>query len=330
MAKRTSRQKAFTLVELLVVIVIIAVLAAALLGKYSQVREDGWSTQCKANLRNLYQAALNYATDNATATTGGPYPHAGPWEDDSYHEIRGWVDWTPRNTAFDVTNLWTHIDTSYTPDAWYAGSAQIGQVNMPVWWGSDGVKSIQFGSIWEYTGHDMNAYICPKFRYLARKNYALNAVRGYVMNAFFGCMNSAFVPGNNQVTKTLANLIDANGNMIEASRMLMFADMQTQKNYLGDNSTAVCAYFAGDGSASTDPNYNGNDGVLMEPTAAPSGAYSSPESIGFIHKMSGDYRGHAVFMDGQVAAIGLYYDAGGNRYSNAPTNCTYDACNGHY
>src|SRR5262245_33313157 len=58
------RQSGFTLIELLVVIAIIAVLVAMLLPALQRAKESGKSILCIGNLRQLYLANLNYASDN--------------------------------------------------------------------------------------------------------------------------------------------------------------------------------------------------------------------------------------------------------------------------
>ena len=60
MKKHSSSNRAFTLVELLVVIAIIAILIAMLLPVLTRVKQQAQQIQCQANLRTIGQAMLMY------------------------------------------------------------------------------------------------------------------------------------------------------------------------------------------------------------------------------------------------------------------------------
>jgi prepilin-type N-terminal cleavage/methylation domain-containing protein/prepilin-type processing-associated H-X9-DG protein len=64
MSRPPQHPRAFTLVELLVVIGIIALLIAILLPALTRAREQAKSTQCLSNLRQMGEAAFTYADDN--------------------------------------------------------------------------------------------------------------------------------------------------------------------------------------------------------------------------------------------------------------------------
>lgn len=288
---KTINQKAFTLLELLVVIAIIGVLSAVLLTQYSQIREHGWSTRCKANLRTLYQGALNFSVAN-----GGGYPNAGSLEVDTvqsdgshvYSENpNGWVNWVG-------------------PGVWPNTSPQYSGMSTP-WNGNGARDSIKKGALWEYTLKDKSIYFCPKFRSLKP---GADVARSYVMNSKFGYYYDC------TCTQTNINFGAVSGD--EASRTLLFADMAANK-YYGKTTMSVANAYAGSGG-------QGEDGALNAggPPGGTPPITQPVESIGYIHVMSGGYYGHAVFLDGHIEAIGLKQNSGS--YSNR----TYDACIGKF
>ena len=59
-----SHWSRFTLIELLVVVAVIAILAALLLPAIRSAREKASGLACVSNLRQIGQAAMNYASDN--------------------------------------------------------------------------------------------------------------------------------------------------------------------------------------------------------------------------------------------------------------------------
>ena len=73
-----SRRRAFTLVELLVVIAIIAVLIAILLPVLSKAKENARAVNCQSNQRQLAQAFLLFAHDNKGQLPGNWFDRDNP------------------------------------------------------------------------------------------------------------------------------------------------------------------------------------------------------------------------------------------------------------
>src|SRR5438067_188585 len=102
---RQPRRRAFTLVEMLVVISIIAVLAALLLPAVQMAREAGRRAQCSNNLRNLALAIQQFDTAK------GYYPASRTfWNDPTYQMTATTgvpTSWSASNAASE-TLTWVH------------------------------------------------------------------------------------------------------------------------------------------------------------------------------------------------------------------------------
>ncbi len=62
-------RKGFTLIELLIVVVIIGILAAIAIPKFSNTKEKAYMAAMKSDLRNLVTAEEAFFADNTTYTT---------------------------------------------------------------------------------------------------------------------------------------------------------------------------------------------------------------------------------------------------------------------
>ena len=69
-----KKQSAFTLVELLVTMAILAILAALVISVSSRVRASGDRSKAIANMRSIGSAVLAYAADNNTTLPGPLWP----------------------------------------------------------------------------------------------------------------------------------------------------------------------------------------------------------------------------------------------------------------
>ncbi|HOX57812.1 MAG TPA: prepilin-type N-terminal cleavage/methylation domain-containing protein [Candidatus Paceibacterota bacterium] len=115
---------AFTLVELLVVIAVLALLAVLLLPASAHVRPNAYAVQCRNNLRQLAFACKMYADDNNGRIVSA-YPNYG---------------------GFTAT--------------WCAGNAAIGGMPSSYLYGGADPTGIQKGLLWPYA-RSLGLYHCP-------------------------------------------------------------------------------------------------------------------------------------------------------------------------
>ena len=113
----TFSKKGFTLIELLIVVVIIGILAAIAIPKFSNTKEKAYVAAMKSDLRNLATYEEQYAADNNGAYFGGTATSAVP--------LQGFSP--SQNVTITVTNVagpppsWTatavHSQTAKTCDS---------------------------------------------------------------------------------------------------------------------------------------------------------------------------------------------------------------------
>ncbi len=269
--------KGFTLVELLVVISILGVLAAALTTQVTNAREAARAMKCKTNLKNLAQAALAYAVDDLEDTAAIEYGHrCMPWARSSevrhfsralmapvYKHRPGWVSWT-----------W-----SAGGSPWPNRNPQASSMKVASFHGVSDVTyhSLSNGTLWKYTGADLETYVCESHRKACKNEgvHKLNAPirRSYVMNDYF--------TSDRQVSE-----LSIKGN---AGALLLFAELPAYK--LEGNRFVE--------SVSTEQ--KASDGVVE--TQIGDKIASNEETIGFNHRVGKRHVAHVAFADGHVDGV---------------------------
>jgi len=258
----------FTLVELLVVISILGILAAALTTQVSKARSMGQSVRCKANLRNLAQAAINYGTETRRMPVAGSYEY--PWPENvngrheyRYREYRGWVGWTGTGS-------------------WRAKDPQAGSMQDAVAYssGKEAYLSITNGVLWERVGKDLAVYVCDVHKDLWKSTKSKAVMRSYVMNSYFGYRN------NGSKLATLREVwMDNLASSGNAANLLLFAESPPLENNGGVAELSTI------------------DGVLESTIRGYPSANGRQEILGFYHRVGKRYVAHVAFSDGHVDVL---------------------------
>jgi prepilin-type N-terminal cleavage/methylation domain-containing protein/prepilin-type processing-associated H-X9-DG protein len=110
-----SARRAFTLVELLATVAIIAALLALVFPALSSMRHRALSTRCLANLRSLQAASLAYSADSAGWLIDARLPHGGidQGSGESFVEVlakRGYCDVASIRSPIDTSPHWSVED----------------------------------------------------------------------------------------------------------------------------------------------------------------------------------------------------------------------------
>ena len=258
-------KKAFTLIELLIVIGIIAILAAVLLANMGGAIESAKLSKCQSNIKNLATAVHSFAMDEFCEMHGqasrvppkqaGAYPDAFRTEAYMMESYKAWISLrdggaisclaAPRELDYAITN----------------------------------------GAIWRYTGENRAIYQCPVHAACCRETLGIQPGWSYVMNRTFrGASVDSFdspehmlmlaeMPG---LTKKLAKKL-AGGNDILPPLM---SDTKSATD-------AVLSFHS-----EKDPSSDGDD-------------CGSPEPIGFNHRRGKDVVGVVVFADCHTEMIAL-------------------------
>lgn len=279
-------KKAFSLVELLVVIGIIAVLAGVLFSTIGGGTESAKIARCMSNMRNLAAACQTYGAEK------GYYPHAGSIEymtiDESdgvaqakevYHEEPGWISWASMGA-------YKNKPTSHRASAaWMTSMYNTND--------KENEYCLTNGALSKYVSGNRSTYVCPAH---AAKHRDAPPQWSYLMNAYFGWDVSeggrAVGEGGKRVQY---------GHLARADRVLLFCEVPW---------TGLVGSWQPSGSgAGTDC-----DCVLQYGTGASSGVGGTPggnggggdsENIGFNHKSGKDTFANVVFADGHVEKLRL-------------------------
>ena len=287
----------FTLVELLVVISIMGILAAALTTQITKARSMGQAIRCKANMKNLAQAAMSYSVDAGNNHLPWAGSNEGAWPDTGcdgqlrnyFHLRKGWVSWIGGGPWLQKC-----------PDGkWRPSARSTLPGTPPSFWReykdrkTDSKKvyySLTNGVLWTYLGRDLGTYVCPVHKKVAQRNEMEDVLRSYVMNCYFGYDDRLGRGGASSNKEIGLDSLSTRGN---AGDLLLFAELPAFKP--GDEKWTEIQK---GGTAKAEDQtlqmriINYNTAVTL-----------TEEYIGFNHQVGKRYAAHVAYADGHVDVV---------------------------
>ena len=281
-------KRAFSLVELLVVIGIIAVLTGVLLTTMSGTSESARTAQCMSNLRNLATACQTYG--QAT----GRYPLAGSIErmrlDESqgiaqakvtYSEVPGWISWYSNGAYKDKPT--SHMASSSWLTSMYLHDDKANYY------------CLTNGALYRYISGDHGAYVCPT--HVTKQGKKGRPQWSYLMNAFFGWdeTEGGTAKGENFMHIEF-------GRLKRADRVLLFSEVPFARL------PNTGSWFPeGEGSGTECDcvlQYNPSETLKVGSHGA-NMAKTGSENIGFNHRSGKNIFANVVFADSHVEKLVL-------------------------
>lgn len=264
-------KKAFTLVEMLVVIGILGILIALIAANFGGASESANAAKCMSNMRSLFNAA------NAIGMECGCYPLAGMCYRESYND--------EGESVLTPAPGWISFDRAVNPVPCYGTGSREDDLHAL----TNGTR----GKFWRASGANSEVYRCPTFtkNFVKKRgvqplfSYAMNAGRPYVS----GFMSDwtfdyqSFSPGLEGVVHY--------GSYNRADRMVMFAELPIVESCEYD---PLAQRDTCDGALQFNKKIGGRQ-------FGNSDIKGRTESIGFVHQDSRKrYFGHVIFADGHV------------------------------
>ena len=306
-----NAKRAFTLLELLIVIAGIGALMTVVLVMNSGATEGARAAKCKSHMRNLAQAVQSYAISSSHYPNAGSFVYLDTYSTKDkageYKLAKGWIG---------PNQIVQSSGSKFTINSGWIESGLLDR-DSPKNTRNGAYFAVTNGTLWSQV-HDLESYVCPEHRRACRKAGA-EPMWSYVMNAYFGY--------DNTLGGGIANTWDGKveyGKMGQAAdRTLLFAEIPfvnvgagpiyVKPQSPGHQQTDCTLQFK------TDSTRDANGTKKCNTWKLAGGSY---ESIGFNHKVANRKVAHVVFADSHVEELVLPRNPGD------VTDLTADLCNG--
>ena len=262
-------KKAFTLVELLVVIGILAILIGVLSITFGRGTEAARNAKCLTNMKNLANAVNSYVMAHDRFPVAGSVESYGLKTTYGktkrvFYEDPGWISWYSQQA-------YRNGPTAHTSSGGWFISAYEQQYEPREY-------CLTNGAVWKYVSGNREVFVCPcHHRDMA---HDMKPAWSYVMNGWYRFDNTR---GSGSKPDDWFRWSE---NVSRHDRRLLFAEMQWVKNAV----------------KGVEPVISGGTGIDCDPTLQ-YGEKDGKECIGFNHKDGKDWVAHVIFTDGHVEKL---------------------------
>ena len=280
-------KKAFTLVEMLIVIGILGILMTVMLGTFRGGTDSARAAKCINNMRNLSQAVISVAMGSVNSGENC-YPAAGSLSfyttsgsKSGFYPRIGWISWLNQNKT-------TKIESSYVQHPNAAACCENED---------DVTHALTNGTIWVAMHRDRESYVCPIHLKHARDKHLPTPHWSYCMNSFFGYNSGSLRMGDTYGRRFSSINIRPDKRLLFAELPFAIPGSTDSSNEVSEDSAYGTANdnFANDCTLQYRANANGfNRGVEWKRT---------PEAIAFNHKNGKRFCAHVSFADGHTEKL---------------------------
>jgi len=113
--KRKTKERGFTLIEMMIVIAVVGILAAIAIPRYADYRARGWMSAVRTDAKNVYTAVQTYLANNPDAipayrSTKGPGLMPAPYD---FARVTAGVTISVADTTGDITGSHANLGGTY-------------------------------------------------------------------------------------------------------------------------------------------------------------------------------------------------------------------------
>lgn len=265
-----AKNAAFTLIELLIVIGILAILMGVLLSQFTGSSDAARAAHCLTNLRQLAVAAHSHGS--RTESSGWPLAGSYIYERINVGNggsrdttlIQGWIGHKNKGDSY--------------PSCYYASQQEYERC----------LEAVTNGTLWTELKKSPTVYVCPAhLHYCKQKKGGVLPMWSYKLNGYFGYDKQAGKP-----YVTHQNRGYGKDESASADRRILFAEIP----FNAKNGALEPPEITQTPSVDNDP-------VLRYTLDGKESGGGTSGFIGFNHKTGGKFFAHVVYCDGHAAKL---------------------------